>query len=60
MQGAFVVRIGAHRETSPEELEGRIEEVDTGRSFRFHSGDELIDFLRGWQGTELTELEKDR
>src|SRR5579862_5502061 len=56
MQGAFVVRIGAHQKTSLE-LEGRIEEVDTGRSFRFHSGEELIDFLRGRQGNKLTELE---
>ena len=59
MQGAFVVRIGTHQEQSPEELEGRIEEVDTGRSFRFRSGEELIEFLRGRQGAVLTELEKD-
>ena len=59
MQGAFVVRIGAHQEKGPEELEGRIEEVDTGRSFRFRSGEELIEFLRGRQGAVVTELEKD-
>jgi hypothetical protein len=59
MQGAFVVRIGGHPEKGPEELEGCIEEVDTGRSFRFHSGKELIQFLRGRQGIEFTELEKD-
>jgi hypothetical protein len=59
MQGAFVVRIGAHQEKSQEELEGRIEEVDTGRSFRFRSGEELIAFLRGRQGNILTELEKE-
>jgi hypothetical protein len=59
MQGAFVVRIGSHQDKSQEELEGRIEEVDTGRSIRFRSGEELIEFLRGRQGAEVTELEKD-
>ena len=59
MQGAFVVRIGGHQEKGPEELEGRIEEVDTGRSFRFRSGEELIEFLRGRQGAAVAELEKD-
>jgi len=34
MQGAYVVRLGAHEEQSRQELVGRIEEVDTGRSFR--------------------------
>jgi hypothetical protein len=58
MQGAYVVRLGAHEKPSREELEGRIEEVDTGRSLRFHSGEELIQFLRGPQEEALTELEK--
>jgi hypothetical protein len=59
MQGAFVVRIGAPQEKGREELEGRIEEVDTGKSFRFRSGEELIEFLRGQQEDTVTELEKD-
>jgi hypothetical protein len=60
MQGAYLVRIGAHEKKSREELEGRIEEVDTGRSFRFRSGEELIEFLRGRQEAALTEAEKDK
>jgi hypothetical protein len=59
MQGAYVVRIEGHEKQGPEELEGRIEEVDTGTSFRFRSGDELIEFLRRRQEAALTELEKD-
>lgn len=58
MEGAYVVRLGAHEKPSREELEGRIEEVDTGRSVRFRSGEELIQFLRGRQEDALTEPEK--
>ena len=58
MQGAYVVRLGAHDKQSREELEGRIEEVDTGISLRFHSGEELIQFLRGRQEEVLAEPEK--
>ena len=58
MQGAFVVCLGSQGEQSQEELEGRIEEVDSGRSLRFHSGEELIEFLRNRQKDELTEQEK--
>ena len=58
MQGAFVVCLGSQGEQSQEELEGRIEEVDSGRSLRFHSGEELIEFLRNRQKDDLTEQEK--
>ena len=57
MQGAFVVCLGNQGEQSQTELEGRIEEVDSGKSLRFHSGEELIDFLRNRQKDALTELE---
>jgi hypothetical protein len=61
MQGAFVVCLGNQGKQSHEELEGRIEEVDSGKSLRFHSGDELIEFLRNRQKDALTERErKDR
>jgi len=55
MQGAYVVCLGRYGEQSREELEGRIEEVDSGKSLRFHSGEELIEFLRGRQKDALTE-----
>lgn len=58
MQGAFVVCLGSQGEQSRKELEGRIEEVDSGKSLRFHSGEELIEFLRSRQKDALTEREK--
>ena len=58
MQGAFVVCLGSQGEQSQEELEGRIEEVDSGRSLRFHSGEELIQFLRNRQKNALAERER--
>ena len=58
MQGAYVVCLGSQGEQSQEELEGRIEEVDSGKSLRFHSGEELIEFLRSRQKDALTEQEK--
>jgi hypothetical protein len=59
MQGAFLVRFGAHRQQDHEELAGRVEEVDSGRSLRFRSGDELLEFLRNRQQDVVTEQEKD-
>ena len=58
MQGAFVVCLGSQGEQSHKELEGRIEEVDSGKSLRFHSGEELIEFLRNQQKKALTGQEK--
>jgi hypothetical protein len=61
MQGAFVVCLGNQGKQSQKELEGRIEEVDSGRSLRFHTGEQLIEFLRDRQKDALTEQErKDR
>jgi len=60
MQGAFVVHLGAPEKQSRQELEGRIEEVDTGKSLRFHSGVELIEFLRERLQVARTEPERDK
>ena len=60
MQGAYVVHLGAPEKQSREELEGRIEEVDTGKSLRFHTGGELIDFLRERLEVARTEPERDK
>jgi hypothetical protein len=44
MQGAYVVQL---RTESPEDkLSGRVEEIDTGRTVRFQSEEELLEFLR--------------
>jgi hypothetical protein len=60
MQGAYVVHLGAPGKQSRQELEGRIEEVDTGKSLRFHSGVELIEFLRERLEVARTEPERDK
>jgi len=60
MQGAYVVHLGASQKQSREELEGRIEEVDTGKSLRFHSGGELIQFLRERLEIGRAEPERDK
>lgn len=60
MQGAYVVHLGASQKQSREELEGRIEEVDTGKSLRFHSGGELIQFLRERLEVARAEPERDK
>jgi hypothetical protein len=60
MQGAFVVCLGSQGEQSQKELEGRIEEVDSGKSLRFHSGEELIEFLRDRQRDRTDRTRKKR
>ena len=40
-----MVRLGVGSEDCAE-LSGRVEEVDTGRTLKFRSGKELIEFLR--------------
>jgi hypothetical protein len=45
MQGAFVVQL--RKVTQGSELEGTVEEVDTGAQAKFLSENELIAFLRG-------------
>jgi hypothetical protein len=44
MQGAFVVQL--RKVTQGNQLEGVVEEVDTGQQAKFLSEDELIEFLR--------------
>ena len=44
MRGAFVVKLWETTQNS--QLEGWVEEVDTGKQTRFHSDHELIGFLR--------------
>ena len=44
MRGAFVVQL--RKVTRGGELEGTVEEVDTGRQAKFLSENELITFLR--------------
>lgn len=44
MRGAFVVQLKKAAQGS--QLEGLVEEVDTGKQAKFLSGDELIGFLR--------------
>ena len=55
-----MVHLGAPEKQSRQELEGRIEEVDTGKSLRFHSGVELIEFLRERLQVARTEPERDK
>ena len=44
MRGGFVVQL---RNIAPDsQLEGVVEEVDTGKQAKFHSDHELIEFLR--------------
>ena len=43
MRGAFVVQL---RKTQGSQLEGLVEEVDTGQQAKFLSENELIEFLR--------------
>jgi hypothetical protein len=45
MRGAFVVQLGNGRNIASG-MEGSVEEVDTGKTLHFRSGDELIAFLR--------------
>lgn len=44
MRGAFVVQLRGVTEGS--QLEGVVEEVDTGKQAKFRSENELIEFLR--------------
>lgn len=50
MQGAYLVQLGTE---SGAELAGRVEEVDTGRAFRFRSGSELLRFLEDTMQDQL-------
>ena len=46
MKGSFVVQLWNSGQSMAGQLEGFVEEVDTGKQFRFRSEFELIDFLR--------------
>jgi hypothetical protein len=45
MRGAFVLRLGAGTKPSEDRFEGWVEEVDSGKELRFHSTQELTQFL---------------
>ncbi len=46
MRGAFVVQLRNAGQGKAGQMEGSVEEVDTGKQSQFHSEDELIEFLR--------------
>ena len=46
MRGAFVVQLRTTGEGNADQMEGSVEEVDTGVVIRFRSDDELVAFLR--------------
>ena len=46
MKESFVIQLWNIGKGMAGQLEGFIEEVDTGKQYRFHSEFELIDFLR--------------
>jgi hypothetical protein len=46
MRGAFVVQLRKTRQALAGQLEGSVEEVDTGKQLQFRSQYELIAFLR--------------
>ena len=60
MQGAFVVQIGACGTGWREDVSGRVEEVDSGQSVRFQSGEELLKFLRMRQQETLAERAREQ
>lgn len=45
MRAAFVVRLGRKTKPAQNIFEGSVEEIDTGKELRFHSAEELIQFL---------------
>ena len=46
MRGAFVVRLWKVSQDPVSQMEGSVEEVDTGHEAHFHSHDELIAFMQ--------------
>jgi hypothetical protein len=57
MKGSFVVQLWNIGQGMAGQLEGFVEEVDTGRQYRFRSEFDLIDFLR--ERARLSLLRKD-
>jgi hypothetical protein len=47
MRGAFVVQFRKASQGKAGQMEGSVEEIDTGKHCQFRSEDELIGFLRG-------------
>ena len=58
MHGAYVVQIGAQGDRG--NLCGRVEEVDSGRSVRFRSGEELLEFMRVRELETVAEQEREQ
>jgi hypothetical protein len=52
MRCAFVIRLEP-KSGPPDELEGWVEEVDSGKEWRFHSKDQLILFLQECRQAQL-------
>jgi hypothetical protein len=46
MRGAFVVQLRKTSQDIAGQMEGSVEEVDTGKQSHFRSEDELVGFLR--------------
>jgi len=46
MKRAFVVRLSPEAEPVAGKFEGRVEEVDSGRTLRFRSVEEFLEFLQ--------------
>jgi hypothetical protein len=46
MRGAFVIRLTPEPQPGPNWFTGWVEEVDSGKEFRFRSAEELLQFLR--------------
>ena len=57
MKGAFVVQLFNIGQGLAGQLEGFVEEIDTGKQYRFRSEFDLIDFLR--EQSRLILLRKD-
>ena len=55
-----MVRIGARWQEQEGVLEGRVEEVDSGLSQRFQSGEELLQFLRKRRQDAVAERKKEQ
>ena len=46
MKRAFVLRLGPESRPSGDKFEGRVEEVDSGKSRKFGSVEEFLEFLQ--------------
>jgi hypothetical protein len=46
MKRAFVLRLGPEARPASGKFEGRVEEVDSGRSLKFGSAEEFLQFLQ--------------